>query len=278
MSASKNLFLSLSRITATIAKGFFDITHNSVALIGMTVLFIAIALVARPELRTFGESQLYSWLQARQTELTGIISDPVASDRATASDPKDLPKQQASVATWISKKYHVAIEPVSAIVSEAYSVGTRARLDPTLILAVMAVESGFNPYAQSQVGAQGLMQVMTSVHRDKYQSFGGRFAAFDPLANLQVGVKVLQDCIRAAGGSVEGGLKYYVGAANTQDDGGYSAKVMAEYGRLQQVAKGQRVPTWLPPVAAPQEAAATASDSEAVPVKSTVDAATVAMN
>ncbi|HEY8905227.1 MAG TPA: lytic transglycosylase domain-containing protein [Rhodoferax sp.] len=278
MSASKNLFLSLSRITATIAKGFFDITHNSVALIGMTVLFIAIALFARPELRTFGESQLYSWLQARQIELTGIISDPVASDRATATDPKDLPKQQASVATWISRKYHVALEPVSAIVSEAYSVGTRARLDPTLILAVMAVESGFNPFAQSQVGAQGLMQVMTSVHRDKYQSFGGRFAAFDPLANLQVGVKVLQDCIRAAGGSVEGGLKNYVGAANTQDDGGYAAKVMAEYGRLQQVAKGRPVPTWLPPVAAPQEAAATASGSPTGPVKSPNDAATVAMN
>lgn len=278
MSASKNLFLSLSRITATIAKGFFDITHNSVALIGMTVLFIAIALFARPELRTFGESQLYSWLQARQIELTGIISDPVASDRATATDPKDLPKQQATVATWISRKYHVALEPVSAIVSEAYSVGTRARLDPTLILAVMAVESGFNPFAQSQVGAQGLMQVMTNVHRDKYQSFGGRFAAFDPLANLQVGVKVLQDCIRAAGGSVEGGLKNYVGAANTQDDGGYAAKVMAEYNRLQQVAKGRSVPTWIPPVTAPQEAAATASDSPTVPAKSPNGATTVAMN
>ena len=278
MSASKNLFLSLSRITATIAKGFFDITHNSVALIGMTVLFIAIALFARPELRTFGESQLYSWLQARQTELTGVISDPVASDRATATDPKDLPKQQASVATWISRKYHVALEPVSAIVSEAYSVGTRARLDPTLILAVMAVESGFNPYAQSQVGAQGLMQVMTNVHRDKYQSFGGRFAAFDPLANLQVGVKVLQECIRAAGGSVEGGLKNYVGAGNTQDDGGYSTKVLAEYSRLQLVAQGRQVPTSSPPVAAPQEAAATAADLPTVPVKSTNDAATVAMN
>ena len=278
MSASKNLFLSVRRITAIVAKGFFDITHNSIALIGLTVLFIAIALFARPELRTLGESQLYSWLQARQIELTGVISDPVASDRATATDPKDLPKQQASVATWLSRKYHVALEPVSAIVSEAYSVGPRARLDPTLILAVMAIESGFNPFAQSQVGAQGLMQVMTSVHRDKYQSFGGRFAAFDPLANLQVGVKVLQDCIRSAGGAVEGGLKNYVGAANIQDDGGYAAKVLAEYSRLQQVAQGHPVPTWQPPVAAPQEASAPASGLPIEPVKSANGAATVAMN
>ncbi len=279
MSASKNSLWSLRRVTATVAKGFFDVTHNSIALIGLTVLFIAIALFARPELRTLGENQLYSWLQERQVQLTGIISNPVASDRATATDPKDLPKQQASVATWLSKKYHVAIEPVSAIVSEAYSVGTRSRLDPTLILAVMAIESGFNPFAQSQVGAQGLMQVMTSVHSDKYQSFGGKFAAFDPLANLQVGVKVLQDCIRSAGGSVEGGLKYYVGATNLQDDGGYAAKVLAEYSRLQLVAQGRTVPTWLPPIiAAPQEAATSASSAPTVPVKSGNGTATVAMN
>jgi hypothetical protein len=85
------------------------------------------------------------------------------------------------------------------------------------------------------------MQVMTKIHSDKYQSFGGQFAAFDPLANLQVGVKVLQDCIRVAG-SIEGGLRYYVGAANMQDDGGYSAKVLAEYARLQLVGQGRKVP------------------------------------
>jgi hypothetical protein len=87
------------------------------------------------------------------------------------------------------------------------------------------------------------MQVMTHVHSDKYQSFGGEFAAFDPLANLRVGVKVLQDCIRVAG-TVQGGLKSYVGAANTEDDGGYTVKVMAEYNRLKQVASGQSVPIW----------------------------------
>jgi hypothetical protein len=199
------------------------------------------ALVARPELRQVGEIKLFSWLQERQQEVSGVVSDLVASDRATAADPKELPKQQAAVAFWLSKKYRVAPEPISALVSEAYSIGARVKLDPTLILAVMAVESGFNPFAQSHVGAQGLMQVMTKIHSDKYQSFGGQFAAFDPLANLQVGVKVLQDCIRVAG-SIEGGLRYYVGAANMQDDGGYTAKVLAEYARLQLVGQGRKVP------------------------------------
>lgn len=241
MTASNNMSSSLRQALAAVTKGFFQLTHNSFALIGLAVLFTAMALVARPELRQVGEIKLFSWLQERQQEVSGVVSDLVASDRATAADPKELPKQQAAVAFWLSKKYRVAPEPISALVSEAYSIGARVKLDPTLILAVMAIESGFNPFAQSHVGAQGLMQVMTKIHSDKYQSFGGQFAAFDPLANLQVGVKVLQDCIRMAG-SIEGGLRYYVGAANMEDDGGYTAKVLAEYARLQLVVQGRKVP------------------------------------
>ncbi len=251
MSATHNLTTRLRRITAAVTQGIFEATHNSFALIGLAVLFAAMVLVARPELRQIGEIQLFSWLQERQYEVTGMVSDLLASDRATAADPKELPKQQAAVAFWLSKKYRVAPEPISALVSEAYEVGKRARLDPTLILAVMAIESRFNPFAQSPVGAQGLMQVMTRVHSDKYQSFGGKFAAFDPLANLQVGVKVLQDCIRVAG-SVEGGLRSYVGASSVDTEGGYASKVMAEHGRLQQVALGKQVPIGAPdPVALP---------------------------
>jgi hypothetical protein len=85
------------------------------------------------------------------------------------------------------------------------------------------------------------MQVMTTVHSDKYENFGGKLAAFDPLTNLRVGAKVLQDCIAKAG-STEGGLRSYVGAANIDDDSGYVGKVLAEHSRLQLVAKGQVVP------------------------------------
>jgi hypothetical protein len=149
------------------------------------------------------------------------------------------------VANWLSRRYKVAPEPVSRIVQEAWHLGQRAQLDPTLILAVMAVESSFNPFAQSPVGAQGLMQVMTRVHDDKYSAFGGNHAAFDPLTNLRVGVQVLKDSIAQAG-SVEGGLKYYVGAANLPDDGGYAAKVLGEQSHLRNVAAGRQVATTVP--------------------------------
>ena len=253
MRASGKMVSGLRTFAADVTEGFLEITHNSFALLGLAVAFVAITLVARPDLRQAGEEQLIGWLQARQVALMGEPEpEPEPSDRAMAANPKDLPKEQAKVAYWLSKKYSVAPEPVSLLVAEAYETGARVKLDPTLILAVMAIESRFNPFAQSAVGAQGLMQVMTRVHTDKYENVGGKLAAFDPVTNLRVGVKVLQECIARAG-SVEGGLRYYVGAANLPDDGGYAAKVLAEHSRLRQVAGTKALPASPYPLLAARE-------------------------
>ncbi|AEG92624.1 lytic transglycosylase domain-containing protein [Ramlibacter tataouinensis] len=247
MTASGKLVHGLRTFASDIAQGFFEITHNGFAVVGLAVVFAVVTLTARPDLRQTGETKLMSWLQTRHAEALGMQPEPDAIDRATAANPNDLPKQQAAVAYWLSRKYRVAPEPISALVAEAYQIGHKTKLDPTLILAIMAIESGFNPFAQSPVGAQGLMQVMTGVHSDKYENFGGKLAAFDPVTNLRVGVKVLQECIQRAG-SLQAGLKYYVGAANLEGDGGYAEKVLAEHARLQQVAAGRAVPVFTPPV------------------------------
>ena len=155
-------------------------------------------------------------------------------------NPQDLPSRQAAVTYWIAKKYRVAPEAVGMLVKEAYAVGKIEKIDPALILAIMAVESSFNPFAQSHVGAQGLMQVMTHIHSDKYEDHGGSFAALNPVSNLHVGVQVLKETIARAG-SVRGGLKHYVGAANLPDDQGYGSKVLAEFARIRAVAQGQQV-------------------------------------
>ena len=102
------------------------------------------------------------------------LGEPDAIARATAADPKELTASRPPSPHWMSRRYRVAPEPISRLVQEAWEVGERADLDPTLILAIMAVESSFNPFAQSPVGAQGLMQVMTKVHDDKYEAFGGK--------------------------------------------------------------------------------------------------------
>jgi len=112
-----------------------------------------------------------------------------------------------------------------------------------LLLAVMAIESSFHPYIQSQAGAQGLMQVMTEIHVKKYEKYGGKLTAFDPLTNMRVGTQVLQEYIRMKGGVVEDGLLFYLGGDALQSDTGYVAKVLAEEARLDQVAAGEKVST-----------------------------------
>jgi soluble lytic murein transglycosylase-like protein len=235
-----------------VGHGLLEVSHNTLALVGLVAVAAAMFGISRPELRHQAEFVALEWLQTRheQRELAAGnvlvgLGGPEAVARATAADPEELSKEQAAVAQWISRRYRVATEPVAALVQEAWAVGQRAGLDPTLILAIIAIESSFNPFAQSPVGAQGLMQVMTRVHDDKYSPFGGTHAAFDPITNLRVGVQVLKECIARAG-SVAEGLRHYVGAALLESDGGYAARVLVEQGHLRAVAEGKRVPTTVP--------------------------------
>lgn len=227
------------RRTAGAVAAVFHVSQACAALIGLICLFVLIALYARPDLREVGEAKVYALLHQRTVVVAEFEAEPQAHERATAINVLDLTEDQATIAYWLSKKYKVAPEPLGALVVEAYAQGERYQLDPKLIMAVMAIESRFNPFAQSAVGAQGLMQVMTKVHQDKYESFGGGFAAFDPASNLQVGARILKDCVSRFGG-IQPGLQCYVGAANLPSDGGYSAKVLAEYERLQQAVKSER--------------------------------------
>ncbi|WP_284615244.1 lytic transglycosylase domain-containing protein [Aquabacterium humicola] len=251
-----------------IGAGLLEVCHNSLALLGLCVVAATLFAGGRDDMRLSIEQRALDWLLARQearepAPLPAEFSEPDAIARATALDPKDLPRQQAAVAHWLSRRYRVAPEPVGRLVQEAWHVGQRVGMDPTLILAVMAVESSFNPFAQSPVGAQGLMQVMTRIHDDKYEAFGGTRAAFDPVTNLRVGVQVLKECIARAGG-LEAGLRHYVGAANLGEDGGYVGKVLAEQLHLRRVVEGKTVSVTAPLVS-PLPAATPALSIDAAP-------------
>jgi len=166
------------------------------------------------------------------------IKSAAAEDHAQSAS---INPQQQRVTAWIAKRYRVATDATNMLVSAAYGTAKEIKLDPLLILAVMAIESRFNPFAESPVGAQGLMQVMSKVHHDKFQKLGGVKAALNPVANIKVGSLILKDYVKR-GGSVEAGLRMYVGAPDS-DDSGYGSKVLAEYRRLKDVAQGKRVPT-----------------------------------
>lgn len=231
--------LAPSRVVAWI----WAAARHGMAVIGLATLAALALLATHPDLRADVQRALAAgWITDNFADVVPLVThgDEGVSARVLAADLQALPPEQARVAQWLARKYRVASEPIGALVAEAYQLGPQLRLDPALILAVMAIESRFNPFAASPWGAHGLMQVHTRVHADKFEALGGTLAVFDPLSNLRVGAAILQDTVRRAG-SVPGGLRLYVGAV-TSDGADYIVKVLSEYERLKRVYDGQRVP------------------------------------
>ncbi len=140
-------------------------------------------------------------------------------------------QNQRAVADFFEKKYKLDRAKIEEYVSNTVLIAKEVNIDPVLLLAVISVESNFNPLTKSEAGAEGLMQVMTAIHKDKYALYGGATDAVKPEVNIRVGAYILKYLI-ATSGSLRNGLKYYVGAANADNDGGYADKVMAERNRL----------------------------------------------
>lgn len=136
-----------------------------------------------------------------------------------------------------AKKYRISIEAMRELVDAAYVEARRNRLDPLLIVAVMAVESRFNPIAQSNFGATGLMQVIPHYHKDKFSAARGE-SVLDPHTNIKVGAKVLKEYI-ARGGNEAAGLQLYNGASHDPSRA-YATKVMTERGKLRDALRSVR--------------------------------------
>jgi hypothetical protein len=172
-----------------------------------------------------------------RTPPVGLLGNVPVPKIEAAKETFELTEQQLkALEHYIARKYRVARQVVDRIVESALVTGADLKVNPVLILAVMSVESRFNPYAESGAGAQGLMQVMTRVHTDKFEKLGtDGVAAFHPEINIRVGAQILSDCIRRRG-SESAGLRCYVGATGP-DDGGYTQKVQAERRRMALAAK-----------------------------------------
>lgn len=158
------------------------------------------------------------------------FSVPGASQAQGAALSPDFER----VASAISKRYHVAPVVVGALIKAAQREGQANRIDPLMILAVITVESGFNPFLESGQGAQGLMQIIPKYHADKIGPDKGPAAMFDPAENIRVGTMILRAFMNHAG-STEEALQLYGGAASDTSMH-YSTKVLKEFNKLREVA------------------------------------------
>jgi soluble lytic murein transglycosylase-like protein len=198
----------------------FGLLHNSLALVGVAALLVLMLQGGR-------------YTSAEQSVAKATAFGTIRYDGISLFEPAepDNPKYRV-IANYLSRKYKVASDATEQLVSGAFDAGQQVGVDPLLILAVMAVESRFNPIAESVMGAKGLMQVIPRHHQDKFGEHGGADSVLDPMTNILVGARILKEYTRRAG-SLEAGLQLYSGGLS-DTSGQYSQKVMAEMDRLRQ--------------------------------------------
>ncbi|HEX9395267.1 MAG TPA: transglycosylase SLT domain-containing protein [Burkholderiales bacterium] len=172
--------------------------------------------------------------EAERDAVTELSCTPEETFAALPRDPA-----QAILVKYLSRRFLIAGEATERMVGAAYSAAREVGLDPLLVLAVISVESRFNPIAESVMGAKGLMQIIPKYHQAKLKALGGEAALWDPASNIELGAAILQEYVYRTG-TLEAGLQFYNGAfgdASAQ----YARRVLAERERLLEVIRG--VPT-----------------------------------
>lgn len=188
-------------------------------------------------LQTGNSGWLDGLKSAMPSAMASVSEEALPSLTADESSTLLNPRMQGAL-DYVSRRYHVSTEALQPIFATAQVAGKELRIDPLLIIAVIGVESGFNPFSQSGFGAQGLMQVVPRFHMDKLPDEAEAGAFLDPVTNVQVGARVLHESIRRNGG-LEDGLQQFGGAINDPDRR-YSTKVLAEKQRLEQAVQRLR--------------------------------------
>jgi soluble lytic murein transglycosylase-like protein len=149
-------------------------------------------------------------------------------------------REQRALADFIARRWRIAESAATSFVAIAYRAGKKHSVDPLLILSVMAIESRYNPVAESVVGAKGLMQIIPKYHLEKLLDHGGEEALLDPEVNIHVGAQILREYYRRLGDQ-EAALQRYAGAFD-EPTSRYAAKVFEERMRLEPVRQRARSP------------------------------------
>jgi soluble lytic murein transglycosylase-like protein len=202
------------------------------ALLGLAVILT----VSLPAPREALMRQYASWSEALEDQARNNTGGTI---QVGAADPGL--RDQRAVTEFIAKRYRVAQDAAAGFVATAYRAGGEWKVDPLLILAVVAVESRYNPVAESNMGAKGLMQVIPKFHPEKLAEHGGESALLDPHVNIQVGAQILREYLRRFG-ETETALQMYAGAFD-EPNSQYAFKVLAERTRLEQLLKQLKRPS-----------------------------------
>ncbi len=188
--------------------------------------FIVIYLVFFSEK---GQQRVNGWINLLE------ISDKQTNDFIVSQTDLEKEFEKTRVAKWISRKYKVSNEAVREIVEISFSAGSDFEVDPYVVIAVIAIESSFNPLAESSAGALGLMQVMPLIHRKKFEKYGGFDKSLDVKVNVYVGTEILKNFYLRYG-NYQRALLAYVGVSQNSNSS-YPKKVLRLRDRLKKLIK-----------------------------------------
>ena len=218
--------ISLRTTTGRRVDATFSFVQHSLIIVGLMVVLGSVKPL-------FGDSAV---IDNPQNVATEDSSAAEASETVAAKPtPEALPPRLERALDYVSRRYRVAPEALVPVFEAAQVVGRERHLDPLLIIAIIGIESRFNPFAESPSGAKGLMQVIPGYHLDKVPQGAGEQPFLDPVTNIQVGVHVLEQAIRWRG-SLTAGLQHYGGSPEDTDTD-YANRVFAEKERLEQAAR-----------------------------------------
>ena len=167
------------------------------------------------------------------------VSETEGGQKAESTENSLSPVMKKALA-YVAQRYRVSADALRPVFEAAQVVGQERRIDPLLIVAIIAIESRFNPFAESPMGAQGLMQVIPRFHMDKIPDDAGERPFLDPATNIRIGTTVLAEAIRLRG-SLTGGLQFYAGSSDPA--AGYANRVLAEKARLEQATQRGSTPS-----------------------------------
>ncbi len=184
------------------------------------------------------ENQLLSENNQRRAELAALLS----KRSAVLSVEHALLLQKNSLTEKIMAlegEYASGRLTKAQLWTALYGIAQTYGVDPYLVMAVIMQESGGNPNAKSYAGALGLMQLMPSTAAGLSVT-----NPFNPIQNLQGGIRDLAGLLREFGGNVSLALAAYnAGAGSVLRYGGippyeqtqnYVASILAMYKRFQQ--------------------------------------------
>jgi hypothetical protein len=181
----------------------FSRTQFGKVILPLLALFLAMSISSKA-----AHCDIYSFTDANGTQsFSNIPTDDRYVLVLHAEEAKTVPAEAA--ASGVHKDAAINGSQQKTLAAEINRAAVMYHLDPALLHAVIATESGYETRALSRRGAMGLMQLMPDTAR-RY----GVTDPFNPAQNIQAGTQHLNSLLKRFGNNLSLALAAYNSGEN----------------------------------------------------------------